>query len=119
MYFSSSRLLETFFLDKIILYGNIFDALEKGYFNTQVLQFSCKFNPFSGVLFNLDLPFRIVRYIGLWDIVSIIFLEILRWRRWVSIWEYLPRPKADLLDIHNIIRIGCLSVIDLLGQLVV
>jgi len=37
---SSYRPLETLLLDKLVVNVNIFDGLEKGYFNTQVFKFS-------------------------------------------------------------------------------
>lgn len=42
----SPKVFETFLLDKIIIDGNIINILEKGYFNTQIIQFSPKFNFF-------------------------------------------------------------------------
>ena len=48
IYFSSSRAFETFLLENIIIDGNILNSPENGYFNTQILQFSQKFNLFWG-----------------------------------------------------------------------
>ena len=93
------------FHNNIIVYGNISNGLEKGYLDTQILQFSQKFKLFWGVVVVVDQTFRIWGCIDLRGTLFLIFFNIFRWRRWVVIWEDPPRPKVDLLDFHNISRI--------------
>ena len=106
VYFSSPMMFETFILYELIIVRNIFNSLEKGYFNTQILQFSQKFNLFWGVLARVDQPPNKRRWIELRNTLFILSSSLFRGKRWVVIWNHSPRPKVDLLDFHSISMIG-------------
>jgi len=90
-------MFETFILDDIIIDGNIFNSLEKGYFNTQIIQFSLKLNLLWGVLARVDQPLRKRRWIDLRNTLFGLSFKHIKWRRWVVILKHSPKQKVDLL----------------------